>query len=48
LTYGVAEFLTVLDAEPTMFQAQDQLAQSETDTATAFVAVCKALGDGWQ
>jgi outer membrane protein, multidrug efflux system len=48
LTGGVADFLTVLDAEPRMLQAQDQLAQSETDTATAFVAVYKTLGDGWQ
>jgi len=38
--------LTVLDAERTMLQAQDQLAQSET--ATALVAVYKALGGRWQ
>jgi outer membrane protein TolC len=44
LTCGVADFLTVLDAEPRMLQAQDQLAQSETVTATAFVAVYKTLG----
>ena len=48
MTYGVADFVTVLDAEPRMLQAQDQLAQSETDTATAFVAVYKALRGGWQ
>jgi hypothetical protein len=46
--YGVADFLTVLDAERTMLQAQDQLAQSETATATSLVAVYKALGGGWQ
>jgi NodT family efflux transporter outer membrane factor (OMF) lipoprotein len=46
--YGVADFLTVLDAERTLLQAQDQLAQSETNTATAIVAVYKALGGGWQ
>jgi outer membrane protein, multidrug efflux system len=46
--YGVADFLTVLDAERTLLQAQDQLAQSETTTATALVAVYKALGGGWQ
>jgi multidrug efflux system outer membrane protein len=46
--YGVSDFLTVLDAERTLLQAEDQLAQSETNTATALVAVYKALGGGWQ
>ena len=46
--YGVSDFLTVLDAERTLLQAQDQLAQSETSAATALVAVYKALGGGWQ
>jgi len=45
---GVADFLTVLDAERTMLEAQDRLARSETDTATALVAVYKALGGGWE
>jgi outer membrane protein TolC len=36
--------LTVLDAERTMLQAQDQLAQSET--ATALVAVYKPSAAG--
>jgi multidrug efflux system outer membrane protein len=46
--YGVSDFLTVLDAERTLLQAQDQLAVSETTTGTALVAVYKALGGGWQ
>jgi hypothetical protein len=46
--YRVSDFLTVLDAERTMLQAQDQLEQSETATATTLVAVYKALGSGWQ
>jgi multidrug efflux system outer membrane protein len=46
--YGVADFLTVLDAERTLLQAQDQLAQGETATATSLVAVYKALGGGWE
>jgi outer membrane protein, multidrug efflux system len=46
--YGVADFLTVLDAERTLLQAQDQLAQSETSTATALIAVNKSLGGGWE
>jgi multidrug efflux system outer membrane protein len=40
--YGVSDFLTVLDAERTLLQAQDQLAQNETAAATALVAVYKA------
>ena len=44
--YGAADFLTVLDAERTLLQAQDQLAQSETNTATAVIALYKALGGG--
>ncbi len=46
--YGVSDFLTVLDAERTLLQAQDQLAQSETTAATSLVAVYKALGGGWE
>jgi outer membrane protein, multidrug efflux system len=46
--FGVADFLTVLDAEPTLLEVQDRLADSETLTATALVAVYKALGGGWE
>ncbi len=45
---GVADFLTVLDAERTMLEAEDQLAQSETQTATALLAMYKALGGGFR
>ena len=45
--FGVADFLTVLDAERTLLDAEDRLVESETLTATAMVAVCKALGGGW-
>jgi hypothetical protein len=43
---GVADFLTVLDAERTLLSAQDQLADSDSRTATALVAVYKTLGGG--
>jgi multidrug efflux system outer membrane protein len=43
---GAADFLSVLDAERTLLEAQDRLAASQTQTATAFVAVYKALGGG--
>jgi outer membrane protein, multidrug efflux system len=45
---GIADFLTVLDAERTLLESQDRLADSETLTATSLVAVYKALGGGWE
>lgn len=45
---GVSDFLTVLDVESRLLQDQDRLAQSETGTATALVALYKALGGGWE
>jgi outer membrane protein, multidrug efflux system len=45
---GVADFLTVLDAERSALAAEDQLAQSETQTATALLATYKALGGGFR
>jgi outer membrane protein, multidrug efflux system len=45
---GVTDFITVLDAERTMLEAEDRLAQSKTDTATSLIAVYKALGGGWE
>src|SRR5437870_7930119 len=41
---GVTDFLSVLDAERTLLEAQDRLAASQTRTVTALVAVYKALG----
>jgi outer membrane protein, multidrug efflux system len=45
---GVADFLAVLDAERTALGAEDQLARSETQTATALLATYKALGGGFR
>lgn len=45
---GIADFLEVLDAERTLLEAEDRLAQGRSDSATALVAVYKALGAGWQ
>lgn len=45
---GIADFLTVLDTETRLLQDQSQLAQSETATATALVAIYKTLGGGWE
>jgi multidrug efflux system outer membrane protein len=45
---GATDFLTVLDAERVMLEAQSQLALSQTRSATALIAVYKALGGGWE
>jgi hypothetical protein len=45
---GVTEFLMVLDTQRTLLAIQDQLAKGETRTATALIAVYKALGGGWE
>lgn len=44
---GAADFLHVLDAERSRLDAEDRLAQSQTRTATALVAVYKAVSGGW-
>jgi multidrug efflux system outer membrane protein len=46
--FGATDFLTVLDAERTLLNAQDLLAASETRTATTLIAIYKALGGGWE
>ena len=45
---GVAEYLTVLDANRTLLELERQLALAETRLLTAHVAVYKALGGGWE
>jgi NodT family efflux transporter outer membrane factor (OMF) lipoprotein len=45
---GLADFLTVLDSERTLFQNQDQLAQSQVSVITNLISLYKALGGGWQ
>ncbi|VTZ48093.1 RND transporter [Methylocella tundrae] len=45
---GVADFITVLDAERTLLQAQQQLAQSTTNVSTNLIQLYKALGGGWE
>jgi multidrug efflux system outer membrane protein len=41
---GVADFLALLDAERTQLQAEDAVAQAESQVFTGVVAVYKALG----
>lgn len=44
---GVDDLLTVLDAQRTLFQAEDQLAQVRLARLQAAVGLYKALGGGW-
>jgi NodT family efflux transporter outer membrane factor (OMF) lipoprotein len=45
---GVTDSLNVLDAERQYDELNLQYAQAKADAATAFVAVYKALGGGWE
>lgn len=44
---GVTDFLAVLDAEREALANRDEWVQAQTGTATALVAVYRALGGGW-
>jgi NodT family efflux transporter outer membrane factor (OMF) lipoprotein len=44
---GSTSFLDVLDAERSLYSAQDSLLQSKVAIATDYVALNKALGGGW-
>ena len=45
---GADDLLTVLDAQRTLFSAQDQLAQIRSNRLDAAVDLYKALGGGWK
>ena len=45
---GLADFLSVLDAQRAHYAAEDALAQSQTAIVTNVVGLYKALGGGWQ
>jgi NodT family efflux transporter outer membrane factor (OMF) lipoprotein len=45
---GAADLLTVLQTQQTLFQAEDQLAQSMLANRQAIVHLFEALGGGWQ
>lgn len=44
---GLTDFLQVLDAQRTLLDAENQLAQAHTAAASALVAVYKAIGGTW-
>jgi NodT family efflux transporter outer membrane factor (OMF) lipoprotein len=45
---GVVDFLTVLEAQRSLYGAQDSLARSEIQIASDLVSLYKALGGGWE
>jgi len=45
---GLTSFLNVVDAERSLYQAEDELVQSERTVMVNLVALYKALGGGWQ
>jgi hypothetical protein len=44
---GAGDLLAVLDAQRSLFAAQDQLAQARLDRLAAAVELFRALGGGW-
>ena len=47
-TRGLANFLSVLDAERSLYESEDTLAQSEHTVSLNLVSLYKALGGGWE
>jgi NodT family efflux transporter outer membrane factor (OMF) lipoprotein len=47
-TRGLLDFLSVLDAQRSLFAAQSALVQSDQNVSSDLVALYKALGGGWQ
>ena len=45
---GLTDFLHVLDAERSLYQAQDALAQSDRTVSANLVSLYKSLGGGWE
>ena len=45
---GLANFINVLDAERSLYQAQDALVQSDKAVTTDVIALYKSLGGGWE
>jgi multidrug efflux system outer membrane protein len=45
---GVIDFLNVLETQRSLFESQDQLADSDRLVTTSLIALYKALGGGWE
>jgi len=44
---GLADFLSVLDAQRELYANEDQLVQSQTSVTSDLVGLYRALGGGW-
>lgn len=44
---GLADFLSVLDAQGQLYTSEDQLVQSQTNVTTNLIGLYRALGGGW-
>jgi outer membrane protein TolC len=44
---GLKDFLYVLDAQRTLFSAEDRLAESRAEVTANLIRLYKALGGGW-
>jgi NodT family efflux transporter outer membrane factor (OMF) lipoprotein len=47
-TRGLSNFLDVLEAQRSLYSAQDSLVQSRATVSTNLIALYKALGGGWE
>ncbi|HXJ75288.1 MAG TPA: TolC family protein, partial [Candidatus Dormibacteraeota bacterium] len=45
---GLSDFLRVLDAERSLYQAQDALVQSDRTISANLISLYKSLGGGWE
>jgi outer membrane protein TolC len=45
---GLTDFINVLDAERSLYQAEDALANSDMTVSADVVALYKSLGGGWE
>ena len=45
---GAVDYQRVLDAQRSLLQQQNNLAQSRSSVATNLIALYKALGGGWE
>jgi outer membrane protein TolC len=45
---GLTDFLRVLDAERSLYGAEDQLARSDKAISGSLISLYESLGGGWQ
>jgi NodT family efflux transporter outer membrane factor (OMF) lipoprotein len=45
---GLADFLSVLESQRSLYVAEDEMISSETDVVADYIALNKSLGGGWQ